>query len=144
MTDALQSAYEQERLDRAARLLAVKAELIRLLVAINATRVVIAYDGCGDNGQIESVEAYDALGKELPLDAPPFELTNGTPETTGRYASLREALDDYAWDLLAVYHDGFEDGDGAFGEITIDVGKALVTIDHNARFTDSTNTMTEV
>ncbi len=144
MNDAVLSLYDQDLAKRAKRLPLMKAELIEALAALKATRAVIQYDGCGDNGQIESVEAFRANGKPVSLDTPPFQLAVEASETTGRYASLREALDDYAWDLLAVYHDGFEDGDGAFGEITIDVGKALVTIDHNARFTDFTNTMTEV
>jgi hypothetical protein len=144
MSDALQTAYEQERLDHAARLLLVKAELLRALASINVSSVVIEYDGCGDNGQIESAAAFNADDETVSLETPPFELSVEARETTGRYPSLCEAVDDYAWDLLAAYHDGFEDGDGAFGTITIEISQGPVTIDHNERFTDSVNTTTEV
>ena len=133
--------YEQERAERALRLPLIKAELIKALAAIKVSRAVIEYDGCGDEGQIESVEAFRANGESVSLETPPFALTVEGGEAT---TSLRDALDDYAWELLAVTHDGFEDCDGGHGTITIDVAKATVTLDHNQRFTDSVNTVTEV
>jgi hypothetical protein len=144
MSDPILLDYAQEQAKRAKRLPLMKAELIKALATIKASRAVIQYDGCGDNGQIESVEAFRANGKAVSLNTPPFELTVEGSETTGRYSSLRDALDDYAWELLAVTHDGFENDDGGYGSITIDVAKAAVTLDHNDRFTDSVNTVTDV
>lgn len=144
MNDPVLPLYEQDLAKRARRLPLIKAELIKALAAIKANLALITYDGCGDNGQIESVEAFRANGKSVSLDTPPFELAVEASETTGRYASLREALDDYAWELLAVNHQGFENDDGGFGTITIDVARGTVTLDHNDRFTDSVNTTTEV
>ena len=36
---------------------------------------------------------------------------------------LQEALDDFAWAVLDAYHDGFENNDGGFGTIVIDVAE---------------------
>ena len=93
--------YEQERAERAQRLPLIKAELIKALAAIKACRAVIEYDGCGDEGQIESVEAFRANGESVSLETPPFALTVEGGEAT---TSLRDALDDYAWELLAITH----------------------------------------
>src|SRR5436190_24105294 len=88
--------------------------------------------------------AFRANGESVSLETPPLALTVKGGETTMRYPSLGDALDDYAWELLAVTHARFENYDGGYGTITIDVAKTTVTLDHNQRFTDSVNTVTEV
>jgi len=40
------------------------------------------------------------------------------------YSSLPQALEEFAWALLRVYHDGFENNEGGYGTIEIDGGKA--------------------
>ena len=144
MNDPILFNYRQELAKRAKRLPLIKAELIKALAAIKACQAVIEYDAYGDEGQIESVEAFRANGKSVSLETPPLALTVKGGETTMRYPSLGDALEAYAWELLAATHDGFENNDGGYGTITIDVAKATVTLDHNERFTDSINTVTEV
>ena len=142
MNDPILFNYRQELAKRAKRLPLIKAELIKALAAIKVSRAVIEYDGCDDEGQIQSVEAVRANGESVSLETPPLAPEGG--ETTMRYPSLRDALEAYAWKLLTVTHDGFSDNEGGYGTITIDVAKSTVTLDHNERLTDSINTVTEV
>ena len=46
---------------------------------------------------------------------------------------LMGALDEFAWELLAAYHEGYDDDDGGEGRITIDVTTGRVRIIHADR-----------
>ena len=88
----------------------------------------IEYDGEGDSGQIENIR-FDSGGILIPDQPLPgttkrlFSQPHFSPQT------LREALEAFAWELLAVYHDGFENNEGAFGIVTIDVAKNSVVLE---------------
>ncbi len=131
--------YAQEREEQ----LSYKQAVLDLLCAANIAKVLIYYDGGGDNGQIESVMLLDADGQKL-ADRP---LSNPVPrfsETLLLKHTLEGALEAYAWTLLAIHHDGFEDNDGGYGTIIIEVLNERVTIAHNARVMDILSSTTEV
>lgn len=136
-----QMLAEEQR--RRKRLPAVKALLCEALKARGITTVSIEYDGEGDSGQVNDIQAFDGKQQPVSLDQP-VTLAIHKPEEPTAYATLREALDDFAWTILGIYHDGFWNNDGGFGNIAIDTSKARVTIDHNDRITDVDNTVTEV
>jgi hypothetical protein len=96
--------------------------------------VVAAYDGEGDSGQINDITATAADESEVSLEGLPCG-----PDTL-----LADELDDFAWQCLGAYHGGFENNDGGYGDVTIDVTEGKVYIDHNDRFVDVTNTTSEV
>ncbi len=60
------------------------------------------------------------------------------------YGSLTEGLDAFAWSVLDLYHAGFENNEGGFGSIEIDVAKGAITVDHNDRIVEVCNSMMEV
>ena len=83
-----------------------KRAMLRALRARGIATVTIEYDGEGDSGQIGDILAYDA--KQHPVDIErPVQLALYRGKAASEYDSLREALDDFAWLLLAHFHDGF-------------------------------------
>src|SRR3546814_5388753 len=57
---------------------------------------------------------------------------------------LEDALSSFAENAVCDHHGGWENGEGAYGEIVIDVASGGVTITHNARFIDYDTTETEL
>ena len=112
-----------------------KAALFDTLVAADITCVVVTFDGVGDSGQIESVDAR--RGDEA-ADLPTVAVEIATPIWDGssldrRTLPLREALEDLAYAMLEATHDGWEINEGAFGEFTFDVPERVIRLDYNER-----------
>jgi uncharacterized protein DUF6878 len=129
--------FADESKQRAAEMEKRKRPLIEALRRLGFASVVAVYDGEGDSGQIDSIAAYATDSSELTIrgdivvgDAPP--------------EALHEVLDEFFWDCLTTYHDGFENNDGGYGEITIEMATGKVTIDHNDRIIEVDNTVSEI
>ena len=146
MTDAVlpvlnpeMSAYLARERDRLAESLrpANKAALFDALAAAGITSVLVAFDGCGDSGQIESVDAQAGeTAVELPgVDVEFASLTwEGAVERTSM--SVRDAVEALAYECLERTHGGWEDNEGAYGEFTFDVASRSITLDYNERYVD--------
>ena len=120
---------------------AAKAALLAALKQARVAVAQIAYDGEGDGGQVNDIRASTARGKPAKLRGSVVLDLDGTP---CRYENLNEALHAFTWEVLALYHDGFENNEGGFGTLDIDVAKGKVTLDHNDRIIEVSNTETEV
>lgn len=125
--------YELQQQRREARFLKYKTALLKLLRAARVAVVVIEYDGEGDGGQIESVSLHDAIGARLPDKPLSVSAQQAFSELHLFKQTLHGALEAFAWELLSIHHDGFENNDGAYGTITVDVDKQIAEIEHNAR-----------
>lgn len=115
-----------------------KAAILAALAAANITSVLVQFDGYGDSGQIESI---DARHGELTVDLPEVGIAWSSVRYDGsavdrRSTGLREALEELAYDLLGTTHPGWENNDGAFGELMFDVAEQSITLDHNSRYTE--------
>lgn len=126
---------ERDRLDAELRP-ANKAALLGALRAAAITSVVVTFDGCGDSGQIEEVEANGPEGAAV-LPAVTIEIATATwaAEIERRELPVGEAIEELCYDLLNGLHAGWEDNDGAFGEIVFDVAADTITLDYNGRYT---------
>ena len=116
-----------------------KATVFDALAKAGILIVTINFDGCSDSGQVEDVQAntQDEL-VALPSDQIEYEhIRWGETEPTRRSCSLRDALEDLAFHYLSTTHDGWENGDGAFGEFTLDTTTRSIALAYNDRFTDS-------
>lgn len=120
MSDPIIYAYQKAEADRQKQLSLLKAALLARLAAAKVDHVEIPYDGEGDSGQIEDVHAYSAAGTPIALVGKPVEF-RGRGKHRLQFASLREALEHFAWELLGIHHDGFENNDGGYGQITVRV-----------------------
>jgi hypothetical protein len=99
--------------------------------------VTIDYDGSGDSGQIESIEAWTATNEKIPLPSShKLQLAFSNPDDSLTEISLEAAIEDLAWDYLTETHTGWENDDGAFGTFVFSVPDRTITLEHNERFTD--------
>jgi len=102
--------------ERAAATRTARASLVGQLRALQVSRVEASYDGYGDSGNIEGVSL--------------------SPEGITLDPDLSRSLTDFLWDVAYNLHPGFENNDGAYGEITWDIVADRINVSHNARFTD--------
>lgn len=125
---------------------ACKASLFPILAEHGIARVLIGYDGEGDEGQTNDISAYSADG--TPIDLPKVDAEchqlkhDGTLSST--IATLGDALDSFADEALCALHRGWEDGNGACGELELLVESRTVTLTHNSRFIDYDTDVTEL
>jgi hypothetical protein len=129
--------------ERSARALTLrpgnKDRLFEGLMAAGITHVTVAFDGCGDSGQIESIGAWSG---ETAFAFPATEiayaaLTWDHPEVEMRNLSLAEAVEQLAYDFLSDTHGGWENDDGAYGEFCFDAAARSIHLEFNERFTSS-------
>jgi len=136
------AAWEAERRAREAAQAAIrpanKAALFTALSTAGITSVDVSFDGYGDSGQIESIDAK-ADGADVPLPETTVTLTMiGWRDTdpTERRMSVHDAIEHFAYDCLAQTHGGWENNEGAFGTFVFDVADQSITLDYNQRFED--------
>ena len=116
-----------------------KTALFDALAAAGIEIVTVLFDGYGDSGQIENIEAK--AGDDV-VALPPGEVEiaaavwgSSELERTGR--AVREAIERLAYDFLEETHDGWENSDGAYGDFTFDVAERTITLDYNERHMES-------
>ena len=116
-----------------------KAALFDTLAAAGITSVVVTFDGVGDSGQIESIDAH--IGDTVAV-LPICDIEIATPAWDGselhrRTLPLGEAIEQLAYALLEETHGGWADNEGAFGEFTFDVAERTIRLDYNERIESS-------
>lgn len=117
-----------------------KADLFAILAGAGIARVTVEFDGCGDSGQIESVEAVGMDGAPCALPATSLSIRKavwGNPDPQHHDMTVSDAVETFAYDLLGDTHQGWEINDGAYGTFVFDVAAGAITLDCNLRFTDS-------
>ena len=103
--------------------------------------VTVCFDGYGDSGQIESIDAKhgdDAIG----LPDIHLELLGADWNSSGiarRTCTIHEAVEEICYALLTQTHCGWENNEGAYGDFTFDVAGRSITLNYNERYTDSEN-----
>lgn len=112
------------------------AALFDVLAAAGITTVTVTFDGYGDSGQIESIDASNG-GGATPL--PPCEIALVEPGDGDAIehvpTPIEQAIEELAYDLLRDAHAGWENNDGAFGEFSLNVAARTISLDHNERYT---------
>lgn len=135
-------SYAEMIAAREQRFQSVKPALLAALKAIGVSITEVEYDGSGDDGQIDSIRAYNEYGQQIPLKS--HSISIGEGDDAESYDSLEEFIDIFAWDVLGTYHDGFVNNDGGYGTLTINVADGTITLNHKDRFIDVTVTETEI
>lgn len=122
-----------------------KDAFLPLLREHGIVRVEVHYDGGGDEGTVGEVNAYTAEGDvELPGIVCDHHSLEYNGQVTNRTIALEDALSAFAEHAVCARHGGWEDGEGAYGTIAIDVASGAVTLTHNMRFIDYETTETEL
>lgn len=118
-----------------------KAALFNALALASVTRVVVSFDGYGDSGQIENVEAQ-AGDEPITMPAAAIEIAEAVwdqAEPKRSSVSIAAAVESLSYDVLERTHCGWENNDGAYGDIIFDVAEGVITLDYNERYTSSEN-----
>jgi hypothetical protein len=116
-----------------------QAALFDALAAAGVTLIVVTFDGYGDSGQIENIEA-EAGDAVVAMPAGEVEIAEAIwdqPEPSRSTVSIADAIERLAYDFLERTHCGWENNDGAYGGFTFDVAERTITLDYNERYTAS-------
>jgi hypothetical protein len=131
---------DREHVSRAGDLLpANKAALFDALAAANITAVVVTFDGYGDSGQIEDIEAK-ASDEIVTLPSGAIEIARpvwGSNDIDRQSLSVHDGIEALVFSCLGQTHDGWENSDGAYGDFTFDVADRTITLDYNERHMES-------
>lgn len=139
--DDWSSKLDEHRRQAVDRLTANKEALFDALAAAGITSVAVIFDGYGDSGQIESIDAV-AGTEAVSLPDTPVEIAGlpwGEPETRSQSLPLRAAIEELAYDFLGQTHAGWQDNDGAYGDFTFDVEQRSISLDYNERYSATEN-----
>ena len=116
-----------------------QAALFDVLAAAGVTHIIVTFDGYGDSGQIENIEAKtgDAVVAMPGCEVEIAEAIWDQPEPNRFSVRIADAIERLAYDLLERTHCGWENNDGAYGDFTFDVAERTITLDYNERYTAS-------
>lgn len=117
-------------------LLTAKTDIIAALAAAGFVRAMVEYDGYDDNGNVNTVIAFDAAQQ------PTVILHNYA--SAAAWKALSEQMEEFAWTVLDAYHRGFENNDGGHGTLTIDGTTNTVRLEHADHYVAYNETVTEV
>ena len=136
--DAKQKAFDASARDLLAQ---NKTALFDALQKAGITAVIVHFDGYGDSGQIEDIEARQGdESRELPTDT--IEVLSpvwDSSEIERQTCAITDAIETMAYDFLSQTHAGWENNDGAYGDFTFDVAARAISLDYNERYTASEN-----
>mgnify|MGYP000925356451 CR=1 FL=1 len=114
-----------------------KATLFQALDVAGVTKIVVTFDGYGDSGQIEDVQAQAGDG-DVTMPGSAIEIMAavwGQTEPERSTVSIAAAVESLAYDVLERTHCGWENNDGAYGDIVFDIAAHTITLDYNERYT---------
>jgi len=112
-----------------------KAAVFDALAAAGITTVIVNFDGYGDSGQIEMIEARTG-NVDCPLPAVEVEIASAQWASAAidrKPMTITEAIETLVYDVLNQTQRGWENGDGAYGDFTFDVAERTITLDYNER-----------
>jgi hypothetical protein len=118
-----------------------KTALLNALALAGVTRVVVSFDGYGDSCQVENVEAQ-AGDDPVTMPATAIEIAEAVwdqAEPKRASVSIAAAVESLAYGVLEKTHCGWENNDGAYGDVIFDVAEGVITLDYNERYTASEN-----
>jgi hypothetical protein len=106
--------------------------------------LTVGFDGYGDSGQIDDIEAWNTGTDQVPLPSSrKLHLVSATPGDPPFEITLQEAIETLAYDYLDETHYGWENNDGAFGTFVFDVPARTIALEHNERYTEVNTTSHE-
>lgn len=145
ITEALSSYFKMKDAARA-RALVNRDRIIDALKQLDITRVVIAYSGSGDSGQIDEVSLYrgnDLVEVKTELTMQTYksrwdaDLSKWLEYSADESYVLPEALQNFVYDWIESEYSGWENNDGASGECTIEVSTNEFNLNHITYYTES-------
>jgi len=125
--------------------------LFNTLAQTKVSSIEVSFEGCGDSGQIESVDYTDANGKGIDEAYLDKTIVKGSAktiyhqwdekkkmlvETKAREGNIREIVEEVCYDKLGSSHGGWEINAGSYGTFRFDVAGRKITLEYNERIED--------
>jgi hypothetical protein len=101
------------------------------LASVGIKNITWSYDGSGDSGDMESRTITSIHGPCSDKDY--AAAIKGLGQDLQKQLALEE-LEKAVWELLP---GGFEVNDGGYGEVILDTTDRLISVQHNARITET-------
>jgi len=141
-TKIIESAHERHQQNVAQANFLNKTAVFDALVKAGVTRVTVDFDGEGDSGQIENLQAYtgDAPAQWPAVTVECQRAVWNNSRLDAASLPLQEAVETLCYDYLEQEHGGWENNDGAYGEFTFHVAEQRIELSFHARFVDSFHT----
>lgn len=116
-----------------------KKALFDALEAAGITSVLVHFDGVGDSGQVEDIDAVSGdQPRDLPTGTVVIARTHwGASEAEQAECSVRDAVEALAYAFLEETHGGWENNEGAYGDFTFTVADRSIVLDYNERIETS-------
>jgi hypothetical protein len=116
----------------------------KLLKTMGVTRVTCTYDGSGDSGDVQDItfvsgEPNLPIGEHSSKSLYSFVSQHGSNAEPGKQLftqTMADALENALWKLVSDNFAGWENNDGAYGEIDVTVENGKITLEHNQRYTE--------
>lgn len=133
--------YERRRQEELKETKDRLGKVCKVIEPLGITLIEVTYDGYGDSGTVENITFF-INEKEYKKDLPSvkFESLFKYPGSKAPKVDIREIVDEICCSLLP---DGWQDNDGSFGTLWIDVKEKTLKLQYNERYTDY-NTSEEV
>jgi hypothetical protein len=115
----------------------LKSVLVQCLQAAGIARVEVRFDGGGDSGAVEELLCFDAAEDAVACPDTAIALSRkDQPDGVRIYAppTLQAALEQLTYLALERHHPGWENNDGAAGQLVIDVAEARFALECSLRF----------
>ena len=146
--DDIMAQIKADQLKKADRVKYHANLLFDTLAQTKVSSIEVSFEGCGDSGQIESVDYTDANSKgidEAYLDKIIVkgsaktsyhkwdEKTKKLVKTEAKEGNIREIIEEVCYDKLGASHGGWEINEGSYGTFHFDVAGRKVTLEYNER-----------
>ena len=112
-----------------------RAALFAALSVAGITKMIVEFDGEGDSGQIDHVQASDANGtvalpnERIEVASAPWDRR----ELTRTNETLGGAIETVCYALLSANCGGWEINEGSYGMFVFDVAERTIELTHNER-----------
>jgi hypothetical protein len=118
-----------------------KAAIFHALAQAGITRAVAIFDGYGDSGQIERIKVYagDETASLPTVEIEFLEVGLQMGDVNRQSVDIATAIENIAYHAIRQTHCGWENDEGAFGDMTLEVQQQTVTLDYNERYTEIEN-----
>jgi hypothetical protein len=122
--------------------------LFDTLAQTKVSFIEVSFEGCGDSGQIESVDYTDANGKGIDESYLNKTIVKGSEKTSyhkwdektkklvkteATEGNVREIIEEICYDKLGASHGGWEINEGSYGTFYFDVSTRKVRLEYNER-----------
>lgn len=122
-----------------------KRVIIKAMRENGIAQATVTYSGVGDSGGIDSIEAsrsddvvvnLSALMVNVLVRHSTWSGGGWNSKISEENTSLNEALEQFTYDWLEDNHSGWENNDGADGEVNFDIDEGKISITHRTHYTE--------